>query len=271
MMKSTLLKTVLTGAVLLGASMSAANASYLKTTTWTVSNTGANDCSDSSAPMPGHGLYTGNTWVQVPCQADRHYGFDASQSTFTKYESDSFATTAVLDAVAYNNNGWKADINIDFFDFDITSRNKMVKEGGTVENNWEYYHDFSGSITLTGSWFDNNNVEHKASHLFNIQYDKNKNTNKDNSTSYAPGKPAMQVGLGANDKTIDFGASVWVDAVAQYSDYNNLPVAFGDIFDWDLNMNLTNKTTVEVPAPAGLGIFALGLFGLAAARKRKTA
>ena len=75
----------------------------------------------------------------------------------------------------------------------------------------------------------------------------------------------MQIGWGANDKDDAFGASVWIDALVG-TKYE----------DWDINMSLSGAIidipeVPEVSSPAGLGIFALGLFGLAAARKRKSA
>ncbi len=270
MMKSTLLKTALTSAVLI-ASMSAANASYLKKTTWDVSNTNSSECNGAYT----HGLWLNDTWHTNPdyCHSDnagRHYNFDSSQSTFTFYEFENTADNyAVLDAKLNTVYNWEAQINITFdqwSDNDTTHtdgsarrvKNKEFVNGKPVDSapgdfskDWIFFDNYAGTINFF-------NIPEGKSDTYNI--------------SYNDAKPAMQVGWGADDKTEDFGASVWVDAKVDNGSSKN-----GKIMqDWDLNMNLGNKIidipeVPEVSSPAGLGIFALGLFGLAAARKRKSA
>ncbi len=264
-MKSTLLKTVLTGAVLLG-TMSVANASYLQKTTWTVSNTSTTECGKE------HGLWLNDTWHDNPeyCHSDnsgRYYGFDSAQSTFTVFEFEDTADNyAVLSAKANADWGWSAEIDIRFDQWseddskysDGSARkvkNKefddegkpTVSDPGSFSEDWIFFDDFIGTINFSNDGFTSTNDTYEISY------------------SNLMKKPAMQVGTGANDKDDAFGASVWIDALVG-TEYE----------DWDINMSLSGAIidipeVPEVPAPAGLGIFALGLFGLAAARKRKTA
>ena len=61
-------------------------------------------------------------------------------------------------------------------------------------------------------------------------------------------RDGFQVGIGANDKNGLLGASVWLDIGGQ---------------NWDINVNLA-----QVPAPASLALFGLGLIGLGMVRRR---
>ena len=62
--------------------------------------------------------------------------------------------------------------------------------------------------------------------------------------------PAMQVGIGANDKTGAFGASAWLGTSSPAN-------------HWDLNMTLR-----EVSAPGTLGLMLVGVMGLVVVRRR---
>ncbi len=228
-MKSTLLKTVLTGAVLLGASMSSQAASLTKL--WDVSNAGY-DCGQES-----HGLWTNDAFTQADPYCDGfdeiYYGFNAG-STLAEYDNG----TAQLTATAINGNGSVANINISFSSFSDDHNGRTVKLNnaevlaGDFAQDWTFYTHFEGTIEIWGQTFNMSIGD----------------------------MPAMQIGQGANDKDDNFGASMWMLV-------NN----WGPAAHWDLNMNLEALDIPEVPAPAGLGILALGLFGLAAARKRKAA
>ncbi len=271
MMKLASLKIALSGALLMTLA-SSANAAYLTATEYTVKNTGEKDCTNTATTTAtrSHGLYTGNDLNTGECQPNRHFGFWKNQSTFTKYENSDTGTWAVLDAKASNASGWVAKIDVTFSDFDDTSRGKDVKldNGATELDSWEFYHAFEGTISI---WHSNND---KFDHIVDQGYNKKIPLNFD--ISYDSTKPAMQVGIGANDKDMDFGGSTWIDA-RSLQNANPIDGLFGQalisngIYDWDLNMSFVEPviTTTNVPTPASLGIFALSLIGVAFSRKRK--
>ena len=73
----------------------------------------------------------------------------------------------------------------------------------------------------------------------------------------------LQIGIGANDKNLAFGASTWVDVFSDQGRQNKL---FGNKH-WNLNMNHT-----AVPVPAAVWLFGSALTGLMGLRrKNKTA
>jgi len=63
------------------------------------------------------------------------------------------------------------------------------------------------------------------------------------------GDAALQIGMGANDKTYIFCASSWL----------NLEQGQSDCYHWDLNMALSANTLTLVPAPAVLLMPVTGL------------
>jgi hypothetical protein len=101
--------------------------------------------------------------------------------------------------------------------------------GGKLLDSWVFYHDVvSGSIsTLDAGGF-----------VANV----------------ARIGPAFQLGVGANDKTGDFGGSAWLAINGG-----------GKPSHWDLNMNLK---LVDVPEPSLLGLFLVGIIGTGVARRR---
>jgi hypothetical protein len=71
--------------------------------------------------------------------------------------------------------------------------------------------------------------------------------------------PVLQIGTGANDKNLAFGASTWVDVFSDQGRQNKL---FGNKH-WDLNMNLT-----AVPVPAAVWLLGSALLGFVGMRKK---
>jgi hypothetical protein len=71
--------------------------------------------------------------------------------------------------------------------------------------------------------------------------------------------PVLQIGTGANDKNLAFGASTWLDVFSDQGRQNKL---FGDRH-WDLNMNLT-----AVPVPAAVWLFGSALMGFVGMRRK---
>lgn len=82
--------------------------------------------------------------------------------------------------------------------------------------------------------------------------------------------PVFQYGTGANDKNAAFGGSVWMDMYS--ADGTAL---FAGNKHWDINFNLTENpnlvpdTNVDVPAPATLGLLALGIAAVRLSRRSK--
>lgn len=68
------------------------------------------------------------------------------------------------------------------------------------------------------------------------------------------GGHGLQIGVGANDKTDELGASVWL----------NMSGGNSGGAHWDINMDLT-----AVPVPAAVWLFGSGLIGLVGVARRK--
>jgi len=149
--------------------------------------------------------------------------------------------TAHLSAQAINPYGFTATIDIWFDGF--TDSYSKIKPGVASDfSNWDFYTSIR-----------------KGSHI-NL-----------NSKTYFVGMvndgngPVLQIGTGANDKTMDFGASTWMDI---FSDEDRTVKLF-NTKHWDLNMDLTPS---PVPVPAAIWLMTpalLGVFGFS--RKKKQA
>jgi len=73
--------------------------------------------------------------------------------------------------------------------------------------------------------------------------------------------PVLQIGIGANDKNLAFGASTWLD-VFVLSDQARQNKLFGNKH-WDLNMNHT-----AVPVTAAVWLLGSALLGFVGMRKK---
>jgi len=222
-----LLKTVFViFAVLITNTASAA----MITDQWIVSDAVEN-CSGGT-----HGLWT-NTLQLGGGICKNYYGFQEN-SLLTEFDDG----TATLVATAMNPGGIEAMINIMFsglqdyntFTSNGTSTDKVKGKSHGDETTWDFYTSASGDITINGV-------------VYSLWGDG------------LAGDTALQIGLGANDKTMAFGASSWLNI--KYYDEDEKSYEY--LRHWDLNMALT-----AVPEPSIIALFALGLLGLGFARRR---
>ena len=209
------LKLVALGVTLLIANI--ANAAIINQ--WSVSDAAGN-CSGGP-----HGLWTNDLKLGGGnCQ--NYYSFQAG-SLLTQFD-DGFAS---LQATAENPAGVSATIDISF------SLLKDYTFGGTIkgaglgdETTWDFYTLASGTIKLNSDTYS--------------LWDDGLASNT-----------ALQIGLGANDKSTAFGASSWLNIANPDGSHRK---------HWDLNMELT-----AVPEPSIIALMGLGLVGLGFARHRR--
>lgn len=181
------------------------------------------DVSDAAGNCNGgpHGLWTNHAMGSPSCDAN----YFSISGTLTVDED---AGTAALSATAINPDSVLATIELTFGGFTDDHTSLPVKTGGgsTHIADWIFFTTVDGTIDIAGlGSFDALGLT---------------------------GGHGLQVGLGANDKTSDFGASVWLDMSGGHSGGNH----------WDINMDLTKR----VPAPAvvlmlGTGLLAFGFAG----------
>ena len=193
---------------------------------WSVSDAAGN-CTGGP-----HGLWT-NTLKLGSGNCKNYYSFQGN-SLLTEFDDG----TASLMATAENPGGIEAMIKIMFsglqdYDAFTNSGSSTAKVKGKQhgdETTWSFYTFASGSITIDGD-------------AYNLWGDG------------LAGDTALQIGLGANDKSSVFGGSSWLNIANAQGDHLN---------HWDLNMSLT-----AVPEPSIIALFAVGLLGLGFARRRK--
>lgn len=171
-----------------------------------------------------HGLWT-NTLNAGTSGCNDYYSFQTGSILTEYFDNDTNLRTAILTATALNPDNILATINIEFGDY--TTTQAPVKNPFNVDTSgWYYYQSILAS---------------------NINVDGN------DYTVAMTGGYALQIGIGANDKSSDiFGGSVWVTpSGGNYSGGH-----------WDLNMEFGAGTTT-VPEPSIMLLLLSGMLGFA--------
>jgi len=174
-----------------------------------------------------HGLWTNGLGSS---ENEKRHSFN-SGSILTEYDNG----TAHLTATATNRFGRTAEINVWFDDRrDTYAKNKTG--GRPVLDEWYYYANIQAGSTVI--------IDSVTYYLGMVMLGQG---------------PVLQIGTGANDKNLAFGASTWVDVFSDQGRQNKL---FGNKH-WDLNMNLT-----AVPVPAAVWLLGSALLGFVGMRKK---
>jgi len=187
-------------------------------TVWSVSDAAGNCISGA------HGLWTNTAIGEPTC----HANYFSISGTLTDFGDG----TAELSATAVNPDGLIATIDLSFAGFTDNHNSLALKNGGSATpteiDDWIFFTSVTGTINITtvGSFTALGMV---ADH-------------------------GLQIGVGANDKTHEFGASMWLDMSGGNYGINH----------WDINMDLT-----PVPVPAAAWLFGTGLIGLVGVARRK--
>jgi len=176
-----------------------------------------------------HGLWTNGLSSTTTENAKRH-SFN-SGSLLTEYDNG----TAQLVATATNRHGQTADINMWFGGY-ATTYPKVKTGGGSDTSDWRFYSTVTEGSTIT--------IDSTTYYLGMVMLGTG---------------PVLQIGTGANDKNLAFGASTWLDI---FSDQARTEKLFGNAH-WDLNMNLT-----AVPVPAAIWLFGSAMIGLVGMRRK---
>ena len=185
-----------------------------------------------------HGLWTNNTFTSNSC--NKKYAFQDG----TMFSVDTDAGTGTFTGTAINQLGEVATLDLTLSglldSLDGTGFDYKAGGGPYDPSVQDYFTSAMGTIMIGGATYTLNPSDPFA------------------------GNTVFQFGVGANDKTGDFGGSSWINML---DPHNNA------LAHWDINFDLTHKPGTPVPAPAGLLLFGLGLAGAWGARRarRKTA
>ena len=197
-------------------------------TIYNVTSTGLLNC----GPSGHHGLWTNNDIGGGSCS--NYFDFQAG-STLTIHDSDADSAnwTATLAATALNPYSVLAALDLTFSSYtDDHTAVDTSKTGGSPTAAdiaaWIFFSDVAGTISVAGSG------------AYNI-----------NNLS---GSTALQIGMGANDKTHTFGASAWLNSPDMSSGH------------WDINMDLS---LASVPEPGLIGLLGLGLLTMGISNRRR--
>ena len=199
------------------------------------------DVTDATSGSCPHGVWT-NT---LSSGCDQKFSFQDG----TTFSVDTDAGTGTFSGTAINQSG-------ETLTFDLTLSGLLDTLDGTGfaykgnggpydPANQDYFTSIAGTFGLTSPGRDDGPFPFRI----------------DDSDPMA-GNTVFQFGVGANDKTGDFGGSSWL---------NILNPNFDRMPHWDLNFDLALRPGTPVPAPAGILLFGLGLAGAWSMRRRKQA
>ncbi len=175
-----------------------------------------------SDAVRNHGLYTGNQSYRG--DNTFHFGSDARLVEYSD------GTAKLTGSAADSGVNWQ--LNVLFGGYSNVADGSVKTGGGPKLDSWVYYTQVGGGLT----------------------------NSLGNSFTVGRFGPALQIGLGANDKTRVFGGSAWLENYDARG--NNLSG------HWDLNFNLQ---AAPVPEPETYAMMLAGLAGLAFMARRKKA